>query len=152
MFCIHFCFYLGEVVKRKQTNHWLTNCHPHFILGFLAPQYPKKSSPRGICLVMNNISFEDQQLSNREGAQHDDEMMQALFEKLGFVVIVQRNMTMSMQQTFQYYGGKLDHSGYDMFVCIVSTHGNNGDEVYGTDGRPLRVKDIMAEFSSKRWS
>ena len=122
----------------------------------LVPQYPmKRNVPRGICLVINNIQFTGGGLKNRVGAEKDDERMKDLFEKLGFKVVVKRNLTsVGMQLAFQHYSnayGNCSHESYDAFVCVISSHGGSGDNVYGSDGRSVTVETTMMDFYASRW-
>ena len=121
------------------------------------PQYPIKGNARGICLVINNVEFTGgARLENRVGAERDDERIKALFEKLGFKVVVRRNLTsISMQLAFQHYSnahGKCSHENYDAFVCVISSHGGSGDKVYGSDGRAVTVESILGDFDATRWA
>ena len=120
------------------------------------PQYRiKKNVPRGICLVINNVKFTGRGLENRVGAEKDDERIKALFEKLGFKVVVRRNRTLyEMQLAFRYYSnefGNCSHENYDAFVCMISSHGGNGDRVYGSDGQAMGVDSILKYFNATRW-
>uniref|UniRef100_A0A3B4B6K0 Caspase 20, apoptosis-related cysteine peptidase n=1 Tax=Periophthalmus magnuspinnatus TaxID=409849 RepID=A0A3B4B6K0_9GOBI len=93
--------------------------------------YPVTSYPTGLCLILNNMNFEDG--STRRGTDKDAESLAEVFNWLGFRVLMCEDQTMLT----------LEHG--DVFICCILTHGNKGI-VYGTDKQPLSIKDITRTF------
>lgn len=96
--------------------------------------YKMDNCPRGYCLIINNMCFEDDKL-NRPCAVLDEKELQALFEnELHFEVHVVNDLQcLEMLEICREYGKK-DHSKCDGFVCIVMSHGDTGDKIVGING------------------
>ncbi|XP_015776086.1 PREDICTED: caspase-3-like [Acropora digitifera] len=107
------------------------------------------SLPRGYCLIINNMSFEDKKL-NRHCAIHDEQNLRALFENdLHFQVhIVNDLQNFQMEDICTEYSKK-DHSKFDAFVCIVMSHGDTGDKIIGVKGRTIGIEQLMSKFKAK---
>ncbi|CAL9689045.1 unnamed protein product [Knipowitschia caucasica] len=129
--------------------------------------YAINSFPTGICLIINNMNFEDG--SVRRGTDKDAESLAEVFHWLGFRVLMCEDLTMTeMSLTLNCFSSLNDISelqqfslkewanvGFvhlqqtpvhgDVFICCILTHGNKG-AVYGTDKKPLALKDITRTF------
>ena len=113
-----------------------------------------ESRPRGLCLIINNMSFRDQNL-HRLRANFDEQKLHDLFEKLHFEVCVFKDQHKhQMEWICASYGGGVDHSQYDAFVCIIMSHGTSGDKIMGVDGRtigivfqPCTVNEVFLSFN-----
>lgn len=93
---------------------------------------------RGICLILNNENFSPhgitRTLTKRVGSHVDADSLENQFAKLGFEVVVRKDMTSSqIKQTLKQVSA-LDHTENDCFVCFVLTHGDHGN-LYSYDGR-----------------
>ncbi|XP_074625507.1 uncharacterized protein LOC141883790 isoform X1 [Acropora palmata] len=112
--------------------------------------YKLDSCPRGYCLIINNMSFDDEEL-NRQCAIHDEQNLHALFENdLHFLVhIVNDLQNFQMEDICTEYS-KYDHSKFDAFVCIVMSHGDIGDKIIGVKGRTIGIEQLMSKFTAKR--
>lgn len=131
--------------------------------------YPVNSNPRGICLILNNVEFDDGRVRN--GTEKDAESLAEVFSWLGFRVLMcedkkQTEMadvlkcfsTLDDISKLQQWGLKEWSEGFvdlqepllkhgDVFICCVLSHGNTG-VVYGTDGKALPIKDITRNFKT----
>lgn len=112
------------------------------------------SRPRGLCLIINNMSFKDKNL-DRYGANVDEQKLYDLFaNKLHFEVCVFKDQDKyQMEQICTNFGGK-DHSQYDAFVCVIMSHGTSGDKIMGVNGRtigivfqPHTVNEVFLSFN-----
>lgn len=103
------------------------------------------SSPLGMCVIINNASFHDE-TENRDGSEHDEKSLKDLFEELGFVVKIEKDLT--RQEIFKVCkdAANADHSNFDAFVCFIMSHGDECNVVYSVDHRPVRIEDITMEF------
>ena len=113
------------------------------------------SHPRGKCIVINNVTFDNEtserpgakhDSSERLGAKHDEDRIKDLFEKLRFVVEIKTNLTRDQMYNLAKDVAAEDHSNFDAFVLIIMSHGGRGDTVSGADGRAARIEEIMGEF------
>ena len=109
-------------------------------------EYPTGKSPRGLCLIINNIAFKDPE-DYRKGAEIDQKSVKALFKELDFTVKEYTNLTQhQMENKFNTASEKTDHTNYDIFVSVVMSHGGAQDRIYGSDGNYTTVERLMASF------
>ncbi len=108
-----------------------------------------KSLPRGKCVIVNNEQFHDEAY-NHDGANHDEKRLKDLFEELGFVVDIRRNLTRDEINKTSKDVAAEDHSNFDAFVFIIMSHGGSRDAVCGVDDRPAYVEDVMSEFKAMK--
>ena len=102
-------------------------------------------SPRGICLILNNIEFLDGR--QRYGAEFDEEELRALFTELFFDVQVARDLRYDQMRNLTAQFAKRNHKNHDAFVLIVMSHGGDNDIIYGVDNRAVRVEDLISELT-----
>ena len=112
--------------------------------------YPMARNPRGICLIIHNLAFNDKSL-NRPGGEKDEEALCQLFhEELGFVVKVFCDQPcLKMHQAAEEVA-KLDHSNYDAFICIIMSHGGDKDTIGGVEGKTIPIENITSEFKPSK--
>lgn len=102
--------------------------------------YPMEREPRGICLIINNEHFYDNEHNElielrRYGTDMDASRLKTLFEKLKFNVICEYDLTeKELRQSIQQFATDCDHNSnnYDAVCLIVLSHGTDG-YIYGTD-------------------
>lgn len=102
-----------------------------------------KQKPRGLCLIISNKVFYDNNGSeipmlNRRGTEHDAARLQRLFEQLHFIVELKEQLTTDQMRTaFNEFARRLEIGKdlYDAMTVIIMTHGSdtNTDHVYGVD-------------------
>ena len=102
------------------------------------------SSPRGICLIINNVNF---QISGYlDGAEADGNMLKDLFQELDFCVVYRQDLTRDeIRETARQYAAD-DHSQFDAFVFFILSHGGQKDVIYGVDDRSICVTELMCLF------
>ena len=112
--------------------------------------YPISSSPSGICLIINNLCFEEES-KNRYGGEKDEEALGELFGgELNFEIHVKHDLeNLEMQRVAEEFAAK-DYSDYDAFVCIIMSHGKERDFIEGVKGRKISIEDLMSEFKRKK--
>lgn len=110
-----------------------------------------KSRPIGICLIVNNITFdEDKTLRPRRGAEEDVKNLKEVFEKLHFDVMIETDKTAAeMDELFNQVSKNEKLANLDSFVSVVMSHGGLGDVIYGTDGNTITVHEIAKKFNNK---
>lgn len=113
--------------------------------------YPMATNPRGICLIINNLVFHDEDTEDRYGGERDEEVLHQLFqEELRFVVKVFHDLQyFEMRQVAEKFA-KLDHSNYDAFICIIMSHGGEKDTIEGVKGRKIYIENITSEFKPSK--
>lgn len=133
--------------------------------------YPVKTSPRGICLIINNVNFEDG--SMRRGTEKDADDLAKLFSWLDFRVLMCVDQTdTKMSHVLTCFSTLTDISelkqlslkewseGFvdlqepmpkhgDVFVCCILSHGTKG-AVSGTNREPLTIQDITRTFKASK--
>ncbi|XP_065068693.1 caspase-8-like [Rhopilema esculentum] len=121
--------------------------------------YTMSSTPRGVCLIINNMDFSEARKNNkgyddRDGSEKDEENLKEVFEWLDFDVKIYRDQAaLNMWNKIQEYSSKFDHSKYDCFVACILSHGqknseNDKDEICGTDGKGIPVDSIIRSFDA----
>ncbi|KAL5103723.1 Caspase-6 [Taenia crassiceps] len=115
-----------------------------------AEYYPMASSRRGICVVINNMTYWHPKFQNRGGCDKDEKRVERIFCSLGFLVKVLRNLSSGeMRSELGFIGNKTDHSAYDAFVAVIMTHGGLG-ELYGVNGDAFPVHQLTLDFTAER--
>ena len=106
--------------------------------------------PRGICLILNNLCFQDEK-ENRYGGERDEQSLGVLFqEELHFVVEVKHDLKYyEMQQVCEEFAA-MDHSAYEVFVCIIMSHGGDRDTVMGVQGNKILIENLTSQFYPER--
>ena len=112
-------------------------------------RYDMDKNPRGLCLILNNVKFNNKDL-NRPGAVIDKDRLQLLFNNLLFEVTIKEDLTSQELVDAAIEFGAKDHENYNAFVFIVMSHGGDGDCILGVDGRETTVKNLMSEFHGGR--
>ncbi|XP_067676553.1 caspase-3-like [Haliotis asinina] len=127
----------------------------HVVLGDLADRdrlYKMDARPRGLCVIINNKTFEDANgndyLPYRMGSDIDAQNLKRLFQSFAMDVkmyvdlsdcdIIKETKKISLK----------DHSDYDMFVCCILSHGKNGS-VLGVNNSEVPILEITSTFRNR---
>ena len=137
---------MEEMQQRKQDRS-KTQCIP------MEERYQMDKRPHGIAVIINNFAFRPTNpfdSSNRWGSQVDQDNLKAIWEYLGYNVVILKNLTVSkFLEDLNNIAAQMSHSDYDSFVCCILSHGGLGDVVYGVDGQTVEVKIITNLFDSR---
>ncbi|NWW45331.1 CASP8 protein, partial [Pedionomus torquatus] len=118
--------------------------------------YKMTSRPRGVCLILNNHSFEKarkavpelKNLKDRNGTDVDAASLKMVFSKLHFEVEERKNLTAEeIRKTVDIYQCK-DHKDRDCFVCCILSHGKKG-VIYGVDGQEVPIQELTTSFTGE---
>ncbi|XP_078616297.1 caspase-10-like [Branchiostoma floridae x Branchiostoma japonicum] len=109
--------------------------------------YAMSRAPRGVCVIINNIHFED--MAERDGAEGDTGRLREVFESLGFTVVTFRDLDHAKMVDVMKDQGKADHSNYDCFVCVIMSHGTMG-KVYSSDDVGIDICELMKPVNAKK--
>lgn len=111
--------------------------------------YKMDASPCGLCLIINNVEFEQHSdLKDRKGSDIDSDKLEGRFRSLNFDVVVKRNLKYKQIRQELSALAKKDHSNSDCCVVIILSHGTEATHsrfpgaVYGVDGSPVPVQII----------
>lgn len=115
----------------------------------LIEDYKMSSRQRGICLIINNVSFELDSLPARIGSDMDAHRFKKIFTQLGFEVESKRNVTSDkMKVTFKQISARCSIK-HDALVVILLSHGTESG-IYAVDGLEVDLNDILTNFDNKR--
>lgn len=131
-----------------QTNAWAVTKSTNW-RNDLNEDYRMKSSQRGICLIVNNVLFEEDLLPQRKGSDMDAFRFKEIFKQLGFIVESKRNLTADkMKAVFKQVSARCT-AKYDALIVILLSHGSESG-IYGTDGIEMDMNDILSCFDNKK--
>ncbi|XP_010773156.1 caspase-8 [Notothenia coriiceps] len=102
--------------------------------------------PRGLCVVINNEDFTG--MSKRNGTQADVEALRTVFTALGFTVLVRDNLTAGDMKLELHKLCMRNFLDEDALVICVLSHGEK-ECVFGTDGKPVFLRELSQPFSSR---
>ncbi|XP_011408947.1 PREDICTED: caspase-3-like isoform X2 [Amphimedon queenslandica] len=97
----------------------------------------------GLCVIINNIVFHDPR-NNLPSGVKDEASLNSTFTSLGFDVRVHQNKTAAEIGSIAREYSAMQHTG--AFFFIISSHGGEGDVVYGTDGKAVAVQELKKRY------
>ncbi|XP_034730117.1 caspase-2 isoform X8 [Etheostoma cragini] len=126
-------------------------CTPDFYLSHCHQSYKMNSSPRGLALVISNVTFDPcaaPDLDPRKGGEVDDEVLRKVFTELDYLVTVHRDLTaQDMRSCIENFCSQPDHRTVDSCVVCLLSHGVDG-AIYGTDGQLLQLDWVFKSFDN----
>ncbi|XP_010883257.1 caspase-2 isoform X2 [Esox lucius] len=156
-----------EVVKTKRarTHESMEICldadspittavHPttqEFYLSHCDQSYSMTSSPRGLGLVISNVTFDPcaaPDLDTRKGGEVDEEVLRKVFTELDYIVTIQRDLTaQGMRTCIEQFSRRQEHQTVSSCVVCLLSHGVEG-AVYGTDGQLMELDWVFEVFDN----
>lgn len=119
------------------------------VYGNLDEDYKMSAKPRGECLIINNVDFENNIFAKRVGSDKDAHDFKLTFVELGFEVDSRRNLTSEdMRKAFKRTSMKCNKR-HDALIVILLSHGTE-DGIYGIDCIEIDLNDILNYFDNKR--
>lgn len=122
-----------------------------FYLSHCQQSYRMASTPRGLGLVICNVTFDPQtapELDPRRGGEIDEEVLRKVFTELDYVVTVHRDLTaQGMRCVIESFSRRVEHQEADSCVVTLLSHGVDG-AVYGTDGQLLQLDWVFEAFDN----
>lgn len=111
--------------------------------------YYMLSPVRGICLIINNIRFEQSRM-DRQGSEQEGRLLEKLFSQLGFQVKHLRNRTAKqIDEDFEVVSRDENNKKYDAFVAIILSHGNKNNVIEGVDHCFVSLESILEKFNNE---
>ncbi|CAG2231765.1 CASP8 [Mytilus edulis] len=112
--------------------------------------YEMNAFPRGFCIIINNNNFYPQSgFGCRVGSDEDAKMLDETFNKLGFIVRIQKDLTAKDMAAVMVDLSRLDHSKYNAVVVCILSHGGE-HVVFGVDGVLIPIRDLTMYFRSSK--
>ena len=106
--------------------------------------------PRGITLIINNMSFAPHPEHGghlpRRRSEVDVSRVETLFHALDFSVRAKQDLSRKQLLMELDAVARQDHSAYDCFVLWLISHGGDG-EVFCSDGNTVRIQTFHDMFS-----
>lgn len=112
-------------------------------------RYEINRTPHGYCIIINNLTFEDENLSDRHGASKDVDSLKKLFTDLKFTVVIKKDLDKHEIERVAENFAKKDHREFGAFFFILMSHGGNRDCILGVQGRKTSVENLMVEFQAR---
>lgn len=111
--------------------------------------YKMTSKPRGFCLIVNNINFEDGIFPTRTGSDQDANRFDNIFKDLGFETIMRRDLSADkMRAQFKELAAACRPEHDALFVFILSHGSEHG--IYGTDGLEVYLdSEVITCFDNR---
>ncbi|XP_078615852.1 caspase-8-like isoform X3 [Branchiostoma floridae x Branchiostoma japonicum] len=137
----------GKFLQEETQKQGLRELAPPFSPEEDMSSYDMSRAPRGVCVIINNIHFED--MAERDGAEGDTDRLRETFDSLGFTVVTFRDLDHAKMVATMKDQGKADHSNYDCFVCVIMSHGTMG-KVYSSDDVGIDICELMKPVNAKK--
>ena len=100
--------------------------------------YSMENTNHGLCLIINNEIYNSN--SPRIGSGLDVTNLTNLFSELGFVIILEENLTQSeMKTALEKFASDPRHKKADMAIIICLSHGQLG-QLEMVDGKTVILK------------
>ncbi|XP_061747060.1 caspase-8 isoform X2 [Nerophis ophidion] len=111
--------------------------------------YAMNRNPHGFCVIVSNEDFLGIKLQKRSGTRQDEVALESVFFKLGFTVVVHRNLAAEQIRRTLKELAQRNFSDDDALVVCLLSHGETGS-VYGSDGQMVPIRDLTVPFTSVR--
>ncbi|KAJ8005164.1 hypothetical protein DPEC_G00143800 [Dallia pectoralis] len=124
-----------------------------FYLSHCEKSYSMSSSPRGLGLVISNVTFDPcatPDLDTRTGGEVDEEVLRKVFTELDYIVTIRRDLTaQGMRACIEQFSRRQEHQTVSSCVVCLLSHGVEG-AIYGTDGQLMELDWVFEAFDNAR--
>ncbi|CAB3979186.1 caspase-3 [Paramuricea clavata] len=101
----------------------------------------------GFVLVIVNRSFQGSWLPDRPGAEVDKTKIVTFCTNFRYNFHTRDNLkAQEMKDVCEEISANVNFSTYDAFICFISSHGDEGNAIYGVDGNSVTVDEIVSQF------
>jgi len=113
------------------------------------PAYDMNRRPRGLALLINIESYDNDVQEQRIGSDVDVENLSQLLKGLDFDVAIHRNLHLAafFKVITEFCCNKM-HKEADMAVVVILSHGKDG-VVYASDGQSINMEYIYEFFNNR---
>ena len=108
-----------------------------------------KNSPRGFCVIINNVNFDNNPEKKRVGSDVDARNLTETFSRFDFTVVVRKDCSANEMVLIAEEFASKDHSRFDCFVFVVLSHGEE-DCVCGVDNNSVKIEDLRRKFRGNK--
>ena len=117
---------------------------PHIDINNNEKIYKMDSCPKGIVVIINNVSYEITQHTNRRGSEKDFYKLQVLFEQIGFDIRCCTDSDSERAKQFLEECAKDEnYKDCDCIVVCVLSHGTEEGLIF-VDGEVVPVTDLIS--------
>lgn len=110
--------------------------------------YKMLARPRGVCLIINNVDFDNELLASRKGSDRDAHRFKHIFRQFGFDVTLKRNLNAEKMRNILRLTATSCKSQHDAAIIILLSHGTETG-VYGTDAIEVDMNQTVSYFDNK---
>ncbi|XP_071985554.1 caspase-2 [Engystomops pustulosus] len=119
-----------------------------FFLTHHKQAYKMSTRPRGLCLLISNVSFTTPDLDYRHGGEVDLDALKLLFFQLNFRVVVRSNIPAEkMIYELDLFSKLPEHAQLDSCIVAILSHGIEG-AVYGSDGKLVQLQNVFTKLDN----
>lgn len=112
--------------------------------------YDMSKNPRGYCLIINNVAFENDTLERRDGSLKDAKRCKDVFEQLGFRSFIRHNQKKDqILKLCKNLSNMNDHQKMNALVVVVLSHGATQNIIWGSDNLSVDVMEMIGCFNNK---
>ena len=117
-------------------------------------RYAMNEKPHGIAIVIGNEIFTKNEkrpklfLGERRGCLSDLYNFKSCFETLQYKVETYENRSAGDIKKIIDEAASSDHSKYDSFVFCISTHGEDNNYIFGSDGGRINVYNLIGQLQA----
>ncbi|KAF6035145.1 CASP2 [Bugula neritina] len=119
--------------------------------------YPMKTEVKGRVLILDNRLFQKKPGYARKGGEIDYVNIRRLFEKMSFEIATDEEDTtdLTSEEMFQAIKDETAlevHKHLSMFVLIIMSHGQTGDQILSHDNKWVKLGDIKHLLSASQFT
>jgi len=133
-----------DVAVRKSLTRRMNS-----ICGSSMPAYEMQRLPRGLAIIIDIETYENDIQERRFGSHVDVENLIQLLEGLSFDVTVEKNLHQGLfyKVITEFCSNKM-HQESDMAIVVILSHGRDG-QVYAADGQSIDMEYIYEFFNNR---
>ncbi|XP_052824874.1 caspase-3-like [Octopus bimaculoides] len=106
-------------------------------------RYDMDRNKKNLALIINNVKFDKStKMSGREGSDKDASAITETLESLHFKVMDRKNLSVESMKEIFLEISMMDHRNHNCFVCVILSHGEDNNEIFGIDGK-VKLDELM---------
>ncbi|XP_036354520.1 caspase-3-like isoform X3 [Octopus sinensis] len=113
-------------------------------------RYDMDHKKENLALIINNVNFDESTgMPERQGSDEDASAIKMILKSLHFKVINRRNLSVKEMTRIFTDISTMEHAKYNCFLCVILTHGEDDNQIYGTDGK-VNLNDLVEKLLPNR--
>ncbi|CAI9722931.1 caspasecaspase-3-like [Octopus vulgaris] len=106
-------------------------------------RYDMDHKKENLALIINNVNFDESTgMPERQGSDEDASAIKMILKSLHFKVINRRNLSVKEMTRIFTDISTMEHAKYNCFLCVILTHGEDDNQIYGTD-RKVNLNELV---------